>query len=157
MYEDASKYLQTNIDTSIVLLEAVLDTLESEELIKAKMALGYLYYTKNDTLAARELFKDLQDNYTLNEDQNQWVQVFFSNNKINKLEYLEFDLPENVNDKTEENIEKDQDLQENNTDDKSTEIEEKQEEETEETEEKEKEETSIINQPSSQDPGAVRK
>lgn len=157
MYEDASKYLQTNIDTSIVLLEAVSDTLEIEELIKAKMALGYLYYTKDDTLAARELFKDLLDNYTLNEDQNQWVQVFFSNNKINKLEYLEFDLPENVNDKTEENIEKDQDLQENNTDDKSTEIEEKQEEETEETEEKEKEETSIINQPSSQDPGAVRK
>ncbi len=153
-YQEASKYLLTDPDTSIVLLEAVLDTLESQEIIKAKMALGYLYYTKDDTLAARQYFKDLQDNYSLNQDQNQWVQVFFSNNKINKLDNLEFDLPE----KTSE-AESDQEDKSVVDDSDKEKLDEEKEKEIEEKEKAEAEERdNILNdQPPFQNTGAIRK
>lgn len=94
-YNEATQYLIENPDTTIVLLEAVLDTLETEELIKANMALGYLYYAQDDTLSARGYFQDLIENYELNAEQNAWVTTFYSNNKINKLESLEFAVTEN--------------------------------------------------------------
>ncbi|MBI9031755.1 tetratricopeptide repeat protein [bacterium] len=93
-FEEASRYLLEDPDTTIVLLEAVLDTLETDELIKAKMALGYLYYAQDDTLSARRYFQDLVENYSLAEDQTKWVKIFFSDNKINKLESLVFDVPD---------------------------------------------------------------
>lgn len=112
-YNQASRYLLEDPDTTIVLLEAVLDTLETEELIKAKMALGYLYYAQDDTLSARDYFLDLTDNYSLSEKQTSWVSTFFSNNKINKLESLEFDLPDkesNTEDNSDnESVDKDND------------------------------------------------
>ena len=105
-YEEASKYLLEDPDTTIVMLEALLDTLETAELIKAKMALGYLNYTKDDTLSARTYFQDLVENYQLSEGQSAWVSVFFSDNKINKLESLEFNVTD-INDRIEDNLQQD--------------------------------------------------
>lgn len=92
-YEEATLYLNEDPDTTIVLLEAVVDTLEVEEAIKAKMALGYLYYAKDDTLSARNYFLDCITNYSLSEAQSSWVSTFFSDNKINQLKTLRFSIP----------------------------------------------------------------
>jgi len=149
-YEEASQFLETDPDTTIVLLEAVLDTLETEELIKAKMSLGYLYYAQEDTLSAREYFHDLLTNYTLTEEQTAWVTTFFSNNKINKLESLEFDIPE-IQTRVEEMSESDS-LKNNIDSDKLTE-----ELEEEQLEIKEERNKPVVNTPRSQTPGAVDK
>ena len=149
-YEEASQFLETDPDTTIVMLEAVLDTLETEELIKAKMSLGYLYYAQEDTLSAREYFHDLLTNYTLTEEQTSWVTTFFSNNKINKLESLEFDIPE-IQTIVEEMPESDS-LENNIDNDKLTE-----ELEKEQLEIKEERNKPVVNTPRPQTPGAVDK
>ncbi len=151
-YEEASKYLLEDPDTTIVLLKAVLDTLDTDELIKAKMALGYLYYTKEDTLSARKHFSDLLDNYNLSNEQSSWVGVFFSNNKINKLENLEFDLPE-IEASSEETDAENQVEKEEDVKDKEQEKEKEKEEEVEE----EEEEDIIIFEAPIQDSGEIRK
>ncbi len=104
LYEKATNNILDDSDSTIVLLEAILDTLETDELIKAKMALGYLNYSRDDTLSARRYFEDLANNYQLSEAQSAWVSIFFSENKINKLESLEFaitDIEERLEEETE--------------------------------------------------------
>lgn len=100
-YAEATMLILEDPDSTIILLETVLDTLETEELIKAKMALGYLNYTLDDTLSARNYFGDLLENHELSPEQTSWVSTFFSNNKINKLEAIEFAITETPT-KTEE-------------------------------------------------------
>ena len=151
-YEEATKYLLENPDTTIVMLKAILDTLETDELIKAKMALGYLNYNQGDTLSTRGYFQDLVDNYQLTDKQTAWISIFFSNNRINKLESLEFD----ISDITPKIVEKTESDSLDNEDEKAK-IEEDLAKEEEETEEIEKSEGFIENTPPPAPRGAVDK
>lgn len=104
LYEDATMRLNDNPDTTIVLLESIVDTLDTQEAIKAKMALGYLYYAKDDTLSARTYFADCVANHELSQEQADWVSIFFADNKIIKLDSLRFSTEKDETETTKDSL-----------------------------------------------------
>ena len=119
LYEDATMHLNNNPDTTIVLLESIVDTLDVQEAIKAKMALGYLYYAKDDTLSARTYFADCVANHELSKEQAAWVSIFFADNKIIKLDSLKFSIEKDETETAKDSLDANPEIK----DDKDEEIE----------------------------------
>jgi len=91
LYSNALNLFEVDNDSTITLLESCLDSLQTEELLKAQMTLGFLYYIdRQDTISAKVYFDTLLVNEEVTDEQKDWVGVYYLNERFIKLDSLPY-------------------------------------------------------------------